>query len=115
MFLRSTVSVEVLRPTVLRYDDLGNPVKGYESETVAGVLITPAETSDIGPERPEGYTASLTVHFPKTYTKSLQGCALSLPAPYPSYVTVEGDPQPYMSELTPGQWNRAAQVVAADG
>lgn len=115
MLLDSAVAVTVLRPIEVGADRLGNPIDELQPEEVAGVLITPAETADIGPKRPEGYTASLTVHFPKTYTSSLQGCTLELPAPWAGFWRVKGDPQPYMSELTPGQWNRAAQVVAADG
>lgn len=116
MLLQSTVAVDVLRPVMGGCDALGNPVvDSYESETVSGVLIAPDTTDGLGAERPEGYTDGLTLHFPKAYTASLLGCLVELPEPWPPVVRVIGDPQPYMDELTPGQWNRAARVVRADG
>lgn len=116
MLLHSDVEVEVRRPVEGTADRLGNPTYTLaQPEKVAGVLIAPASTSDFEADRPEGYRVDLTVHFPKTYTASLRGCFIDLPSPWPSRVRVIGDPQPYQPELTPGQWNRAADCVVADG
>lgn len=116
MFLQSSQAVTVFRPVAGGFDRLGNPAAaGWEAEEVAGVLIAPAASQDLGAERPEGYTDALTIHFPKEYTQSLLGCEIELPAPWPSRVRVIGDPQPYQAELTPGRWNRAADCEVSDG
>lgn len=116
MLIRSDVAVTVLTPVAAQPDRLGNPTYAEPVKTkVAGVLITPADTSSFGPDRPEGYRVDLTVHFPASYTDSLRGCSIELPSPWPSLVRVVGEPQPYDPALTPGQWNRAADCVVADG
>ena len=55
-------------------DRLGNEVETWgEPQTVSNVLIGNPETADIEAARTYGYTAQLTLHFPKTWTTSLMG------------------------------------------
>lgn len=116
MLLKSNRTVTVLRPIRSGVDELGAPItQRWEVETVAGALISSPTTEDLGADRPEGVRVSVVVHFPKTYDKPLMGCVLQLPAPWPAAVRVVGDPAPYDPDLTPGQWNRAAECVAVDG
>jgi hypothetical protein len=113
--LTSDVTCTVVRPVQIGEDSLGNPIYGEpQREAVAGVLVSAPSTSDLGADRPEGYDAVLSVHFPKAYTASLLGCSIELPDPWPD-VRVIGDPQPLMEGLTPGRWNREAVCEVADG
>lgn len=109
-------TVTVLRPTVTGQDRLGNPVHGAPtSEQVGNVLVAPGATADLEASRPEGVTVTHTLHFPKTYTASLEGCSVVLPAPWAGTYLVVGDPRPYMDENTPTPWNRPVEVEAAHG
>ena len=114
--------VTVSTPTVLTVDNVeqrdafGNPVPGTPTtETVDDVLIVPGGTSDLEAARPNGVSVSYTLHFPKTYTGSLEGCSVTLPAPYGGTYAVIGDPQPFMDANTPTRWNRAVEIGGAHG
>lgn len=111
----SGIAVTVLRPVEGAADRLGNPTHTYVPETVADVLVQPGVTDDLDADRPEGDTAALTLHFPKTYAGTLRGCAVVLPPPWEGEWRVVGDPLPYMAANCPTRWNRAVQVVMADG
>lgn len=107
------IEVTVLRPTRTT-DRLGNEVDGEpEREQVENVLVAPGPTADMEASRPDGVTVALTLHFPKTYTASLEGCSVELPEPWEGTYRVIGNPMPYMR--SPGQWNRPVEVEMAHG
>lgn len=107
------IKVTVLRPTRTT-DRLGNEVDGEpEREQVENVLVAPGPTADMEASRPDGVTVALTLHFPKTYTASLEGCSVELPEPWEGTYHVIGNPMPYMR--SPGQWNRPVEVEMAHG
>lgn len=108
--------VTVLRPGAPTRDRFGNDVPGEAvHETVSGVVIAPGATADMEASRPEGVTVAYTLHFPKTYTATLEGCSVTLPAPWGGTYRVIGDPRPYMDVNTPGKWDRPVEVEAAHG
>ena len=107
------IEVTVLRPTRTT-DRLGNEVDGEpEREQVENVLVAPGPTADMEASWPDGVTVALTLHFPKTYTASLEGCSVELPEPWEGTYHVIGNPMPYMR--SPGQWNRPVEVEMAHG
>jgi hypothetical protein len=111
-----TVTAVVLRPNVTGTDRMGMPVYGKPTrECVHGVLVSPSTTADMDADRPEGTTAALTMHVPKGYTASLDGCKVKLPPPWAGTYRVVGDPQPYMAANTPGPWNRPVGLEVAHG
>lgn len=112
------VAVTVVRPTPAGRDRLGNPAYGEPvREVVPDVLVQPGPTSELDASRPEGVTVAYTLHFPKAYEASLEGCAVELPAPWASEgcYRVVGDPRPYMAGNCPTRWNRPVEVEAAHG
>ena len=113
MNLISGCEVEVIRPGTPTADAHGNEVAGQPTrEQVGNVLPQPGGTSDLEASRPDGVAVSMTFHFPKAYTASLRGCSVSYGGrEYP----VIGDPQPYLDENTPGDWNRSVECGACDG
>ena len=105
--------VAVIRRTVDSRDDMGEPVFSESRETVGNVLVAPSSTDEMDEtNRMFGITCDLTLHFPKSYTASLEGCAVDVGG---TLYRVLGDPQPYMVGNTPTPWNRAAKVARADG
>lgn len=110
-------NVTVLRRVLSGRDEMGEPVFATSTETVGNVLIAPSNTDEMDEtNRAFGVTCELTLHFPKTYTAGLEGCAVVLPAPWDKgEYRVIGDPRPYMEANTPTPWNRAAKVARADG
>ena len=110
------VSVTVSRPTAgENADRFGNAVYTYSDETVGNVLVSPGATSELDASRPEGVQVAYTLHFPKTYSKTLEGCRVSLPAPWAGTYRVIGDPRPYIDADTPTQWHTPVEVVRAHG
>ena len=112
------VTVTVVRPTPAGRDRLGNLAYGEPvREAVHDVLVQPGPTAELDASRPEGVTVAYTLHFPKAYEASLEGCAVELPAPWASEggYRVVGDPRPYMAGNTPTRWNRPVEVEAAHG
>ena len=116
-------SVTVHYPIAGAKDRFGNTTFAYGSvcsacgsvETVDNVLIAPATTADMEAARPEGVTVAYTLHFPKTYNGTLEGCMITLPAPWSGDYTVVGDPRPYMDANTPTDWHLQVQVERAHG
>lgn len=106
------VQVEVIRvATVL--DDHGNETSGIESfELVDNVLPAPAATSDLSATRPNGDRIDMVFHFPKTYKQSLRGTFIEYGG---LRFAVVGDPQPYLDNLTPLDWDREVEAVVVDG
>lgn len=112
----SGLTATVLRPVEGESDRLGNPtVSQWEPEAVDGVLVAPGATSDMEAARPEGATVALTLHFPRTFSGSLRGCRVELPAPYAGTYRVIGDPRPYIDANCPTTWHMPVEVEAADG
>lgn len=109
----SGTSVTVLRRVLSSRDEMGEPVFATSTETVGNVLVTPSSTDEMDEtNRAFGVTCELTLHFPKSYTASLDGCAVEVSG---VEYRVLGDPQPYMPENTPTPWNRPVKVARADG
>lgn len=109
------VEVTVLRPTRVT-DRLGNEVDGPAvEEAVANVLVEPGATEAIEAARPDGVTIAYTLHFPKSYAASLEGCHIRLPSPWDGTYRVIGDPRPYMDAMVPGDWNRPVEVEVGHG
>ena len=68
-------------------------------------------------QRTDGVTVAYTLHFPKTFNESLEGCEVILPEPWSGSGTykVIGNPTPYMAENTPTKWHMPVEVEAAHG
>lgn len=112
------VDVTVLRSVASGEDRFGNPTHGTTTETVSDVLVAPGATSDMEASRPEGVTVAYTLHFPRGYESSLEGCSVVLPDPWDNGgkgYRVIGDPRPYMDVNCPGQWHMAVEVEDAHG
>lgn len=106
-------TVTVLRRTQTGTDALGMPTwEDAPPEQVENVLFQPSTTADLGAERPEGDRIDVIFHFPKTYTKSLEGCRIEYGDQTFSAV---GRPQAYMADATPGAWNRSVGAVSVNG
>lgn len=111
----SGTAVTVRTPTDGGTDRLGNPTRTWTTATVDNVLVVPGATLDLEAGRPEGVSIAYTLHFPKSFTDSLEGCEVVLPAPWSGTYRVVGNPTPYMDVNTPTQWNRPVEVEAAHG
>lgn len=105
--------VKVFRPSETGVDDLNNPVYEYEEEAVDNVLVCPKATNnEVDGIRQEGISLGLTLHFPKTFSKSLEGCHVECRG---KRFSVLGNPQPYTLENCPTQWWLPVEVEAFDG
>lgn len=94
-------------------DAFGNEQAEYGStQTIRNVLVAPASSQDLGPERPDGDATIMTFHFPKTYIGSLKGALIGWRG---KQWEVIGDPQPYAKDSTPGVWNRPVQARLVEG
>ena len=96
-------------------DRFGNATYTYSSKTVDNVLVAPGATRDLEAARPEGVTVAYTLHFPKSYTDSLEGCIITLPSPWAGDYRVIGDPRCYIDADTPTPWHTPVEVEAAHG
>lgn len=110
------VDVTVVRPHVEGTDRFNNRVYGMTGgESVGNVLVSPGPTSDLEAARPEGVTVDFTLHFPKGYASSLEGCDVVLPAPWSCTCHVVGNPTPYIDVDTPTPWHMPVEVEVAHG
>lgn len=110
------VDAYVSRPVKSGTDRLGNPVVEYaDPVTVHNVLVAPGASMDMEAERPEGVTVALTLHFPKSWNGSLEGCLVTLPAPWAGVYRVIGAPMPYADVNTPTPWHMSVEVEVAHG
>ena len=109
------VTVTVRRPSTSATDRFGNAVKTWTTETVNNVLVSPGATLDMEAARPEGVTVDLSLHFPKTYSNTLEGCQVVLPTPWAGTYNVIGAPTPYIDANTPTSWHLPVEVAAAHG
>ena len=94
-------------------DRHGNATSSYQApRVVENVLPAPSTTEDLGEGRPDGVSVDMTFHFPKSFTESLRGARVAYAG---NTYKVVGDPQPYLADLTPGDWNRAVSCVIVRG
>lgn len=108
-------SVVVHSPIAGVADRFGNAIETWTDSTVDDVLIVPGATADLEASRPEGVRVAYTLHFPKSFIGSLEGCKITLSAPYGGTYRVIGNPGAYMDENTPTPWHMAVEVEAAHG
>lgn len=106
-----TEQITVIRESIT-YDDLSEPIYGEPEKEQVDVLVHPGSTTDLDASRPNGVEVIFTLHFPKSYTKSLQGCHIEVRN---DIYEVVGDPQSYAPENTPGNWNLPVEVKRVDG
>lgn len=106
-----TERVTVLVPNVAR-DALGEPTLGEPTAIEADVLVCPGATSDLPEDRPSGVEAAYTLHFPKTWSRSLRGASVVVRG---EEYAVVGDPKPYTADNTPGEFNLEAKAARVDG
>lgn len=109
------VAVTVSTPTSTSNDRFGNPVTTWTDSVVDNVLVSPGVTDDLEAARPDGVTVDYTLHFPKSFNGSLEGCKITLPAPWTGVYYVVGSPGPYIDANTPTAWNMPVEVTAAHG
>ena len=97
-------------------DGLMCPTYRETATEVAGVLVAGPSTSDLSETRPEGTSATLRVHMPRSWAGSLYGATIDLPEPWGPGWRVVGDPQPQDDSLLHDcPWNVTAEVRRADG
>lgn len=108
-------SVIVHFPVAGTVDRFGNATETWTQATVDDVLISPGVTSDLEASRPEGVQVAYSLHFPKTFTESLEGCLIELLEPYSGTYRVIGAPSAYMDENTPTRWHMPVEVEVAHG
>ena len=111
----SGASVDVYAEVATGTDRFVNVVYTSTKTTVDNVLIVPGATADLEASRPEGVTVAYTLHFPKSFTGSLEGAEIELPAPYGGRYSVIGVSAPYMDANTPTPWHMPVEVQAAHG
>lgn len=109
------VTVTVNAPSSTTTDRFGNPVITYTASTVDNVLVAPGTTSDLDASRPAGVQVAYSLHFPKSFTGSLEGCEITLPAPWTGTYRVIGAPGQYIEENTPTAWHMPVEVEFAHG
>lgn len=105
-------SVMVFLPTEGEKDPLGDSQGAFEEVECENVLISPSTTTDLDKTHPDGFKDVMAFHFPKEWTRSLRGAEIEYNN---ARYKVIGDPQAYMSNLTPGEWNRPVQGARVDG
>ena len=106
-------TVTLHTPSAWTVDRFNNTViSQYVQTQIANVLISPGATSDLEAGRPDGVRVDYTVHFPKTFTGSLNDCLVEFDG---NRYRVIGDPKPYMDENTPTPWHMPCEVVKVDG
>lgn len=101
--------------SVVQYDRFGNVIYEFAKTDVSDVLVSPGATADLEAARPEGVTVAYTLHFPKSFTGSLEGAEIALPAPWAGRYRVIGDPHEYIDANTPTRWHMPVEVEAAHG
>ena len=110
------VTVDILRPVAGVRDRFGNSTTAsVKRETVSNVLVAPGATTDLEASRPDGVEVAYTLHFPRWYVDSLEGCSIELPEPWAGVYRVIGDPKPYIDANTPTPWHMPVEVERANG
>jgi hypothetical protein len=102
-----------LRGEAAGADPLGSALYDFIEHTVDDVLIDPMTGGDIvDSNRPDGKRIDLTLHFPKTFTESLECAEVEVRG---ARYRVIGAPEPYAAANTPTRWNYPVRVVRSDG
>ena len=109
------ISVIVRTPNGTELDRFGNEQYVFTESTVDDVLVEPGANESLEASRPEGVLVAYTLHFPKTFTDSLEGCEVELPTPWAGVYRVVGEPGRYMNANTPTRWNLPVEVERAYG
>ena len=115
--------VAVLRRRMAGRDDMGEPVWGWDAETVEGVLVRPLAGSDVGEAgRPDGVRVEYSVALPKSYTATmapLRHARVALldrgmdPGDADAALRVSGSPD--VTRPCPTSWDVIAEVGRVDG
>lgn len=111
----SGATVDVYTEAASGTDRFGNVVYTSTKTTVDNVLIVPGATADLEASRPEGVQVAYTLHFPKSFSDSLEGASVELPAPWAGTYRVIGSPTPYIDANTPTPWHMPVEVEVAHG
>lgn len=115
--------VAVLRRRETGRDEMGEPVWSWDSETVDGVLVSPASTSDQADAlRPDGVAVEYTLAFPKSYTSragSMRHARVALvdrgmdPRDHEAALVVSGSPD--VTRPCPTRWDMLAEAGRSYG
>ena len=91
-------------------DEGGNVVIAFSDPvSVDDVLVAPGPCADItDSERPNGAKIRWTCYLPKSFTDDLRGAQVSVRGG--DWLDVIGIPGAYPESLTPGSWNRVAEI-----
>lgn len=91
-------------------DEGGNIITSFsDPESVDDVLVAPGPRADVtDSDRPVGAKVLWTCYLPKTFTQDLRGAQISVRSG--DWLDVIGIPGAYPESLTPGSWNRVAEI-----
>lgn len=89
------------------FDEHMESVPVRVDEEVGGVLVAPAEASDLGAERPDGDLSAVTLAFPKSWGGPLRGALVRVRG---EWYSVQGDPV-RVAGPCPTDWNLSARAV----
>lgn len=110
------VDVTVLRPVPGPADRFGNATRaGHVSTVMEDALVAPGASEQFEASRPEGVRVAFTLHVPKTWTESLEGCEIVVPGPQGGTFRVVGDWLPYIDANTPTRWHGSVELEVAHG
>ena len=109
------ISVTVRTPNGTELDRFGNEQYVFTESAVDDVLVDPGASESLAASRPEGVRVAFTLHFPKSFVGSLEGCEIVLPSPWAGVYRVVGNPGRYIDANTPTRWNMAVEVEKAYG
>lgn len=91
-----------------------SPIFEWVPETVTDVLVSPGPRDDVtDAHRPDGTKVAWTLHFPKTFNKSLRGARIIVRGEAPR--SVVGDPKPFSAANTPTRWHMPVELEGTDG
>lgn len=94
-------------------DPFGGATVSESVFEVENVLFSPGATTDVfESNRPDGTRVLFTLHFPKTFSGSLEGAQVYVDG---DWYDVIGDPKPYMEANTPGDWWMPVEVGIVNG
>lgn len=111
MILGETVKVSITQET--GKDAFNAPIYKTEWEEVNDVLVVPGSTDNVvESNRQRGTRVVYTLHFPKTFNKSLRGCLVEVRG---EQFRVIGDPKPYQMWNCPTRWHMPVEVENVEG
>jgi hypothetical protein len=110
------VDVTVLRPVAGERDRFGNETRaGHVSAVMPDALLAPGASAGFEASRPEGVRVAFTLHVPKTWTESLEGCEVVVPGTQGGTFRCIADWAPYMDSNTPTRWHGSIELEATHG